>query len=221
MRSDTMKFKITSMIVLVLAVLILGVGCGKQSRMEEYMEIIGRASAIDSYMYEARSEGDAKNKAAIQTVWISGKKAKSEIVFNDNPEQSIIAILNLDKKEHFLYYKEIKSAIQLTSIGKMSDFELPFMTKEKLANLKEENIKSIEPDKIKDLDCNKIVIEEEQKDTYLKIHLWYDKSTGLLAKYEILRDDKVERSQTYQNLKVLKIEDDIFTLPEGTTIQKN
>lgn len=221
MRSDTMKFKITSMLILVLAILVLGVACGKQSLMKEYTELVERAGAIHSYSYESKIEADAKNKAALQRVWISGEKAKSEIVFNDNPEQSIVALLDSEKKEHFVYYKEIKTAIQMQAIGKMSDFELPFMKKEQIANLKEENIKTIAGEKLGNLDCKKVVIEEKQKDQLWAIHLWYDNETGLLAKYEIVKNGKIERTQTYQNLKVLKIEDDIFTLPEGTTIQKN
>lgn len=216
-----MKFKITSMIILILAILVLGVACGKQSFMKEYTKLVERAGAIDGYSYEIKIEADAKNKAALQRVWISGEKAKSEMIFNDNPEQSIVAILDLEKKEHFLYYKEIKTAIQMQSIGKMSDFELPFMKKEQITNLKEENIKTVTGEKLGNLDCKKVIIEEKQKDQLWGIHLWYDNETGLLAKYEIVKNGKIERTQTYQNLKVLKIEDDVFTLPEGTTIQKN
>lgn len=213
-----MNKKLLIMYILFIAIFITG--CKKENLLETYYKIIEASDSVENYTYtEKTSYGESKLEMD-RIVWVSENEVKSTLKYKENPEDELTTYINLEENKTYLYYKTLKTAmVKPVEDRTLQNFILPFSKKSNLGDVSKDEIKSIEKEKIGDLECDRVQIVWKEGDEEFDLSIWYDNSSHLPIKYELAQNGNILKSNSYENVKSINFDKEIFKLPEDTVIQ--
>lgn len=208
------------LLVLIILVLVVATGCKKQNLLEKYNELVDLANSVESYTYTEQTSYGENNLEMTKTVWIAPNRVKSMLTYEENVDDELTTYIDLDENKSYLYYKSLNTAMVTPVADRtLKDFLLPFSRKSNLGDVSEDQIKSIEVDKVGNKSCQKVVVEWKDGQNDYNLSIWYEDETHLPIQYELIQDGAIAKKGFYENVEVNEFDKDLFELPKDTTIQ--